>query len=423
MPQPLHKAQPQATRPAELGFSHAGALTLELCRAVAKGLADVTPGGAGAKITKALGSLEAPAISKAGVLAELLYGPAKHISKGLAKAGQTALAKELDEAAEALPKLFKVGKARREKTEKVSLDTSDWSNPRLILDGDVVSVDIDSDTADLLMCSIWCTRTLVGIFPSYPGFMELSAELTTLRPRWNEQDAKRAASELLGLIARIEPVLRDKAPELAALFLGAKAEAEHVAANGLAAPASAEPAEEVGGEAAEETPAAEPVAARAPAQKRQRPVQLGRDAGAYAALPARVKKALSLTCQVWGVEISKDAQGNEQRVALGPVLVPDTADLQGDVISVGEIEKTADAYMEFYRNRGLQHSELVNDKVAILQSWTSPVDFKIGDRLIKAGTWLMKARYYDDEMWEKVKKGELTGFSIGGSGVRIPLDN
>lgn len=420
MPQALRKAT--SARPAELGFSHAGALALELTRAVAKAMSDNTPGGAGSRISKSLESLEANRIQKAGVLAELLYGPAKRLALSMKRAGQAELAKDLDAAAEELPKLFKIGKARRDRTEKATLDTSDWSSPRLILDGDIVSVDIDTDTADLLMCSIWCVRTLVGIFPDYPGFKALSVELTTLRPRWNEQDAKRSASELLGLIARIEPVLRDKAPELAALFLGAKVEAEHVAANGLAAMATPAATEEIG----EEKPAAEPVAARAPVDKRVLPVVLGIDTKAHlelAKLPARVKKALALTCQIVAVDLEKDAQGKEQRIALGPVLVPDVADLQGDVINAAEIEKTADAYMEFYRNRGLQHSELVNDKVAILQSWTSPVDFKIGERLIKAGTWLMKVRYYDDEMWEKVKKGELTGFSIGGTGVRVPIDN
>lgn len=406
-----------AARPVELRFSHTGALGLELTRAIAKQLSTLTPGGAAAKISAALDDLGADPIAKASVLAELLHGPALRLAGALGKAGQKKTAEVIKSAAEGLPKLFKVGKSRRSPMEKATLDTSDWSNPRLILDGDIVAVDIDSDTADLLMCAIWCVRTLVGIFPSYPGVMALSAELNTLRPRWSEQDAKRAASELLGLIARIEPVLRDKAPELAKLFLDAKGEAEHVAANGLVPMATAAEGEVIGEETPAETPAAEPVAARAPAGKR---AALDKQ---IAALPARVRKALSLTGQIWGTAIEKDANGQEQRVALGPVLIPDAEDLQGDSITAAEIEKTADAYMEFYRNRGLQHSELVNDKVAILQSWTTPVDFKIGERLVKAGTWLMKVRYYDDEMWGKVKKGELTGFSIGGTGVRIPLDN
>lgn len=413
------KAQPKKS---ELGFSHSGALRLEIVRALGKSLAAVAP-GAGARIVKALEALEAAPIARASVLAEALFGPANELSKSLAKAGQSRVAKEIKEAVDSLPKLFKLGKARLEKHErqmrtllKATLDTSDWSSPRLILDGDVTSIDIDTDTADLLMCAIWCTRTLVGIFPTYQPFVALSAELTDMRSRWSEQDAKRAASELLGLIARIEPALRDKAPELGNIFIAAKPAAEWVAGNGLepmagadpAATEQADPATSAAAPAETPAPAAEAKIARAPVDKRHPQSPL-------------LKRALAQKVTFWSTEVQKDANGAEQRIALGPVLIPDTADLQGDVISAAEIEKTADAYMEFYRNRGLQHTDLVNDKVAILQSYTAPADFKVGERVVKAGTWLMKVRYYDDVMWEQVKKGELTGFSIGGTGVRKPI--
>lgn len=406
----------------QLGFSHSGALRLELVRALSKALAAVAP-GAGARINKALADLEAPAITQAPVLAEALFGPATELAKSLAKAGQKKIADEINSALSSLPKLFKLGKSREEPHEskvrgllKATLDTSDWSSPRLILDGDVTSVEIDSDTADLLMCSIWCTRTLVGIFPTYQPLVALANELGDMRSRWTEQDAKRAASELLGLIARIEPVLRDKAPDLGKVFLAAKPAAEWIAGNGTEPMAGAEPA------ATEPAPPATEAAAPAEAPAPDVAAKAARAGVDKKQANPRLQKALAQRVTFWATDVQKDANGTEQRIALGPVLIPDVADLQGDVIKAAEIEKTADAYMEFYRNRGNQHTELVNDKVAILQSWTTPVDFTIGERVVKAGTWLMKVRYYDDAMWEQVKKGELTGFSIGGTGVRKPLN-
>jgi hypothetical protein len=37
---------------------------------------------------------------------------------------------------------------------------------------------------------------------------------------------------------------------------------------------------------------------------------------------------------------------------------------------------------------------------------------------IRRGTWLLAVRVVDDELWQQIKAGELTGFSIGGSALR-----
>jgi DNA adenine methylase len=39
---------------------------------------------------------------------------------------------------------------------------------------------------------------------------------------------------------------------------------------------------------------------------------------------------------------------------------------------------------------------------------------------VSKGTWLMAVRVLDDGLWEQVKTGGITGFSIGGSAVRTP---
>lgn len=119
--------------------------------------------------------------------------------------------------------------------------------------------------------------------------------------------------------------------------------------------------------------------------------------------------------------VIKDEAGAEERYILGVVLEPDEIDSQGDTIAAPEIRKAAHKYLESYGNVGLQHQVFVNDKVKILESYVAPVNFTIGDQLVKAGTWLMGFRVIDDSIWNAVKSGTLTGLSIGGTGVRSPV--
>jgi DNA adenine methylase len=59
-------------------------------------------------------------------------------------------------------------------------------------------------------------------------------------------------------------------------------------------------------------------------------------------------------------------------------------------------------------------------EVKVLENFLAPTDFTLGDTPVRKGTWLLGVRVLGDELWEKVKSGELTGFSIGGSARRVP---
>jgi DNA adenine methylase len=66
------------------------------------------------------------------------------------------------------------------------------------------------------------------------------------------------------------------------------------------------------------------------------------------------------------------------------------------------------------------HRLRVNEQVKVLESYLAPSDFTIGDITVAKGTWLLAVRILADELWEQVKDGQLTGFSIGGSARRVP---
>jgi putative serine protease XkdF len=114
-------------------------------------------------------------------------------------------------------------------------------------------------------------------------------------------------------------------------------------------------------------------------------------------------------------------KAEEERIVYGVVLEPDEIDAQDDTVTKKEIEQACHKFMEDFGGLGRQHKELVNGKLVLLENFIAPVDFEVDGQMVKAGSWLMKERVVDDELWIAVKKGEYTGYSIGGSAVRTPV--
>lgn len=123
--------------------------------------------------------------------------------------------------------------------------------------------------------------------------------------------------------------------------------------------------------------------------------------------------------------IRKDAE--EERYALGIAMEPDEVDTQGDTVSADDVKKAAYRWMEAYRNGGdeghlgLMHKQIVDGKVVVLESYIQKGDADVEGQDVKDGSWLVALRVLDDKLWTDVKKGKLTGLSIGGSAVRKPL--
>lgn len=116
----------------------------------------------------------------------------------------------------------------------------------------------------------------------------------------------------------------------------------------------------------------------------------------------------------------KGIDPSDERFVLGIVLEPEVVDAQGDIYSADEIRQAAHRFMEEFGGLGLMHRLAVNDQVKVLESYVAPVDFEIAGVPVKKGTWLLGVRVLSDELWEQVKDGKLTGFSIGGSARRVP---
>jgi hypothetical protein len=113
------------------------------------------------------------------------------------------------------------------------------------------------------------------------------------------------------------------------------------------------------------------------------------------------------------VKVFVNKEEEEQKLVYGVVYEPDVEDAHGDFMSAEEIEKAAHVFMKDYRNIDKQHD--FNAGVGeVVESYIAPTDFKIGDEEIKKGSWVLVTKA-SDEIWEQIKKGEITGYSMAGT--------
>lgn len=111
------------------------------------------------------------------------------------------------------------------------------------------------------------------------------------------------------------------------------------------------------------------------------------------------------------VQVAK-ATNEELKQATFLVLSPEEVDLHGDIYSADEVRKACHNFNNHSMTANLLHL-VETDTFSIVESYIAPVDMVLGDRLIKAGSWLTVTQIHDDEIWEEVKKGNLTGVSVG----------
>lgn len=113
----------------------------------------------------------------------------------------------------------------------------------------------------------------------------------------------------------------------------------------------------------------------------------------------------------------------EEKSVTGVVLEPETVDAQLDIISEAVIQKAAENFLAKFNKAtklGLMHKNF-SKKFELLQSYIMPSDMTIGSTIVKKGSWIMKVRVIDNQVWKQVKEGKITGFSIGGKAKVIQL--
>lgn len=126
----------------------------------------------------------------------------------------------------------------------------------------------------------------------------------------------------------------------------------------------------------------------------------------------------------WSLPIDITKTDDEMRVVYGWASMAkegDThvMDLQGDKIDVSDLVKAAHDYVTSSRDAGDLHETFGIGKVVESIVLTLEVQKALGIDLGKVG-WFIGMKVDDDNVWKRVKSGELKAFSIGGKGQRVP---
>lgn len=124
----------------------------------------------------------------------------------------------------------------------------------------------------------------------------------------------------------------------------------------------------------------------------------------------QIQKAISMAVPIFA---AVEKAGKDERIVYGIVYEPDVKDSQGDQANAEEIKKAAYDFMENVQALKVNHKGRVG-KMKILESYIAPEDLTIAKRSIKKGSWVIAARVLDKKVWEDVKAGKLTGFSMAG---------
>ena len=121
-------------------------------------------------------------------------------------------------------------------------------------------------------------------------------------------------------------------------------------------------------------------------------------------------------------------QDAAQQKVWGVVMEPQRVDTQGDYEERDAIERACHQFMADYRlhkaNLGHSHERpMMDDEAVLCENYCTPGPATIGGERVPAGTWVQAWHLKSAPLWDAVLKGEMTGFSFGGTGVREPMDD
>lgn len=113
----------------------------------------------------------------------------------------------------------------------------------------------------------------------------------------------------------------------------------------------------------------------------------------------------------------------DEQLITGVVLIPEVVDAHGDIISAEVIKAAAHQFLAEYNSRttiGIMHTDM-DPPLELVESYLAPMDFVLGNQTIIKGSWVITVHVNDADIWQKVKDGKLTGFSIGGKAQVVQI--
>jgi len=124
------------------------------------------------------------------------------------------------------------------------------------------------------------------------------------------------------------------------------------------------------------------------------------------------------------ISIRTICKAADEHFVLGEVLVPEEEDAHGEIYDAPETRKCCHYWMEHGQGRfAFKHSTqdgqlLFGNEITLLENYIMPADATLtamdgSKRKVKAGTWMVAARVNDEDIWQKMKNGEIRSWSVG----------
>jgi len=119
---------------------------------------------------------------------------------------------------------------------------------------------------------------------------------------------------------------------------------------------------------------------------------------------------------------------DEKKMVVGPAMIPDLKIFRRDpfgnpyyvFFSADTIKMIAEKYMrnKYIDNNDENHNGKAVEDVYVVESWIKEdkedKSNKYGYGDLPVGTWFVSMKVRNDQVWKKVKNGELKGFSVSG---------
>lgn len=131
------------------------------------------------------------------------------------------------------------------------------------------------------------------------------------------------------------------------------------------------------------------------------------------------EKGGAATFQTFGKILKTD---DTNHYVTGVVYEPMTEDSHENYMTEEEIQKAAYWFAKNGDKVDIQHSFEEMDGATVVETFVAKSDMKIAGEEIKKGTWIMTVEVSDSDIWEKIEKKDITGFSMGGVGKYAAQD-
>jgi hypothetical protein len=112
-------------------------------------------------------------------------------------------------------------------------------------------------------------------------------------------------------------------------------------------------------------------------------------------------------------------KAEDKQHVYGVVMEPWAVDTQGDFQDPAVIEQAAHQWLAHYRIIGEQHGKVAR-QAEVIESYITPQDLHLGGQTVPKGSWVLGVHIIDSSLWNDIRAGKYTGFSIGGYGTSRP---